>query len=35
MSGPSLEGLALERDRTPTRDIELPLNVQVLPDAEP
>ncbi len=34
-SGPSLEGLALERDRSPTRDIELPLNVQVPPDADP
>ena len=34
-SGPSLEGLALERDRSPPRDIELPLNVQVPPDADP
>ena len=34
-SGPSLEGLALERDRSPPRDIELPLNVKVPPDADP
>ena len=33
--GPSLEGLHLERDRRPPRDIELPLNVKVPPDAEP
>ena len=34
-SGPSLEGLALERDRSPPRDIELPLNVKVSSDADP
>ena len=34
MSGPSLEGLDLERDRSPPREIKLPLNVKVPPDAE-
>ena len=34
MSGPSLEGLDLERDRSPPRDIELPLNVKEPPDTE-
>ena len=35
MSGPSLEGLDLERDRSPPRDIQLPLNVKVPTDAQP
>ena len=35
MSGPSLAGLDLERDRRPPREIKLPLEVKVPPDAEP